>query len=169
MAAYPIAAEGVSFGTAYTVSSTVPEVPGPPFRLGDHVFGTEDSEWVFVLAGATIAAGDVCYISSLTTWSTSPVSNTQKALRGQPIGVAGAAATSGQYFWLQRKGYNASVNCLTGSVANVLLHTTGTAGRVDDTASAGNSATIEGIYQQATAASNVAACVLNNPFIQVAD
>jgi hypothetical protein len=173
---FGISLEGINLTTAYTVNTAAtPDIPGPPFTPGTAVRGTDGSEWVFVklAASQTVAAGDFVYVSTPATFVVTLLSNTAKALLGAIVGVAGASVTSGgtsyEYMWMQVKGYRASANCLTGSVANIALHTTGTAGRVDDTAVGGTSATINGVVQTATAAGNVAPVMLNSPTIGVAD
>lgn len=168
--------EGASTSTAYTVNTASnPDVTGPPFTPGTTAIGTDASEWLFVklAASQTIAAGDYVYVSTPASFVVTSLSNTAKALLGAFVGVAGAAATSGttsyEYIWIQRAGYNASTNCLTGSVANTALHTTATAGRIDDTGVGGTSATVAGVVQTATAASNASAVMLNFPTIGAAD
>lgn len=168
--------EGAAVNTAYTVNTASnPDVTGPPFTPGTTAIGTDASEWLFVklAASQTIAAGDYVYVSSHSAWEVTLLANAAKALLGAFVGVAGAAATSGttsyQYIWIQRAGYNASTNCATGSLANTALHTTATIGRIDDTAAGGTSATVAGVVQLATAASNAAAVILNYPTIGVAD
>jgi len=173
---FGISLEGINLTTAYTVNTaSTPEIPGPPFAVGTTVRATDGSDWVFVklAASQTIAAGDFVYVSTPSTFVVTSLANAAKALLGALVGVAGAAATSGttsyEYIWIQRSGYRSSANCLTGSLANTELHTTATAGRVDDTAAAGTSATVAGVVQIATAASNTAAVMLNYPTIGVAD
>ena len=170
--------EGANFGVAYTFNeTTTPEVPGPNPAPGTIVFGTDGSAWMFVklAASQTIAAGDFVYVSSTDgSWNVTLLSNSAKALLGYQVGVAGAAATSSTtsylYIWMQIKGYNASTNCLSASVANAALHTTATSGRIDDTAGGGTSAAVAGVVQTGTAsASNVAAVMLNFPTIGAAD
>ncbi len=173
---FGISLEGINLATAYTVNTaSTPDIPGPPFAVGTPARGTDGSDWVFVklAASQTIAAGDFVYVSTASTFVVTSLSNTAKALRGAWVGVAGAAATSGttsyEYIWIQRSGYRSSANCLTGSLANTVLHTTATAGRLDDTAGGGTTATVDGVVQLATAASNTAAVLLNYPVIGVAD
>jgi len=175
MAANPIGLEGAAFTKSYTVNTaSTPDVPGPPFAPGTVAFGTDGSVWMFVklAASQTIAAGDYVYVSTPATFVVTALSNAAKALLGALVGVAGAAATSGttsyEYIWIQRAGYNASTNCLTGSVANAALNTTATAGRIDDSSSAGNTAAVTGVVQTATAASNLSPVMLNWPAIGAA-
>lgn len=178
MAAVGQSIEGASFTTGYTVNTTsTPEFPGPILRPGTVATGTEGSEWLFVklAASQTIVAGDFLYVDSTdNTFTVKSLSNTAKALLGSLVGVAGAtlssSTTSYEYMWIQRAGYNASANCLSGSLANTALHTTATAGRIDDSAAGGTSAGVSGVVQLGTAsASNLAAVMLNYPTIGAAD
>lgn len=168
--------EGANPSVAYTINVTTnPEVPGPPFAVGTIGIGENGEQWLFckLAASQTIAAGNAVYVSDHANFVITSLANAAKALRGAFVGIAGAAATSGatsyEYIWIQRAGYLASANCLTGSLANTVLHTTATTGRLDDTAVGGTSATVDGIVQLATAASNVAPVILNFPVIGVAD
>jgi hypothetical protein len=169
--------EGVDFSKSYTVNTaSTPEVTGPPFKVGTVETGDDGSSWMFVklAVSQTIASGDFVYVSSIdTTFLVTLLANAAVAKRGMFVGVAGAAATSGttsyEFIWIQRAGYRAGANCLTGSLANVVLHTTATNGRIDDSAAGGTSATVDGVVQLATAAANAAAVYLNWPVIGVAD
>lgn len=168
--------EGAAVNTAYTVNTaSTPDVTGPPFTPGTTAIGTDASEWLFVklAASQTIAAGDYVYVSTPSTFVVTSLSNTAKALLGAFVGVAGAAATSGttsyEYIWIQRAGYNATTAAATSSTANTAMHTSATAGRLNSGGSAGVTATVDGVVLTATAASNVAAAMLNYPTIGVAD
>ena len=165
----PIGLEGVNFTEAYTVSSTTPEYPGAPFQVGTRVNAGNAGVWVFVLAGGSITANDLCVVATPSTFSTVALSNsTAKGFLGKQVGKAGATVTSGQYFWLQVSGYAAAVNAATSSAAWTVLSSTSTAGRIGGS-SAGNSAKVTGLVLTATAASNTAAAVLNNPAIGTDD
>lgn len=162
--------EGFNFTTAYSaVSTTTPEFPGAPLAVGTRVAGTAGATWVFVKAGGTVAAGDVVLITTNSTWIAEAMTSTlAKGKLGQMVGVAGAAATVGQFFWMQIAGYNASVAATTGQAAWTVLSSTTTAGRIG-AASAGNSAKVTGLVLVATAASNVAAAILTNPAVGTDD
>jgi hypothetical protein len=166
----PIGLEGVDFTSAVpAVSAATPEYPGMPFQPGTRVSGTNGSVWIFVVAGSGITVGDVCIVSALPAFTALGISNVgAKDRLGRLVGVAGATAASGQGFWLQVAGYNASVNAATSSAAWTVLSSTSTTGRIGG-ASATNSAKVNGITLLATAASNTAAAILNFPAIGTND
>ena len=91
-----------------------------------------------------------------------------KGKLGQMVGVAGAAATVGQFLWLQIAGYSTAVNATTGQAAHTVLSSTATAGRIG-VAVGGASAKVTGLVLLATAASNTAAAILTNPAIGTDD
>ena len=99
--------EGYNFTTAYAaVSTSTPEFPGAPLAVGTRVNGTAGATWIFVKAGGTVAAGDVCLITTNSTWIAEAMTSTlAKGKLGQMVGVAGAVATVGQFFWMQIAGY----------------------------------------------------------------
>lgn len=163
---------GIDFTTAYTAPSSDLAIPGPTLAVGTTVFGNMGSRWVLVRLeeASTCTAGDVLIVIDNDDWIVQGVSNTNGVSKlGQLVGVAGATGTEGQYLWMQTAGYVASANVLTGATAFTALHSTATAGRIDDTASAGNSVAINGIVALATAASNAAACLLTNPVVGAND
>lgn len=164
-----IGVEGANFTESYTVSTSVPEYPGFPFQVGTRVNAGNAGQWIFVLAGGSITANDVCVIATMSTFSTVALTNaTGKGFLGKIVGKAGATVTSGQGFWLQVAGYAAAVNAATSSAANTVLSSSTTAGRIA-AASAGNSVKVQHLTLVATAASNTAAAVLNFPMIGTDD
>ena len=177
MASIGMFLEGAAITTALTVNpASTPEYPNPPFTPGTRLHGTEGGDFIFVklAASQTIAAGDWVYVSSTdNSFVVTSLANAAKALKGMVCGVAMAAATSGTtsylYIWIQVGGYNASSNVATSSAANADLHTSATGGRLSGTGVGGTSATVTGVVGLATAASNTAATMLNNPTIGAAD
>lgn len=171
MASIPVYAEGVNFYTTDpAISATTPEFPGGLIGVGTRVAGTDGSEWVRVIAGGTIAAGDVVIITTNSSWTAQAMTNTLASSKlGQMVGVAGAAATVGQFLWMQTHGYAAVVNAATGMTAFTATRSTSTAGRIDDTITGGTTVAIAGIIILATAASNTAAGLLNGPTVGAND
>tara|TARA_R110000868_G_scaffold53984_4_gene169225 strand:+ start:227 stop:745 length:519 start_codon:yes stop_codon:yes gene_type:complete len=172
MAFQTLSNEGINLTTTYTISTSSPELPGPPFKLGMRCFGTDGGEWLFVKVATskTCVAGDFVVVTSHSAWTIDQLtSTTGKGALGSRVGVAMATATAGVYLWIQVSGYVATANCATSSLAFVALHTTATVGRIDDTAGGGTSATVAGVVQLATSAANVAACILNNCAVGVDD
>jgi len=163
---------GVGFtpGAADTVSTSTPEFPGAPMRVGTVFTASDGSQWVYVLAAGAITANDFVIVTTNSTWAVQAMSNTLAASKlGQLVGVAGATATSGQYLWMQVSGYRASVSAVTGMTGFTAARTTATAGRIDDTITGGTTVAITGAIILATAASNVAAALLNNPTVGAND
>jgi len=149
-----IGVEGVSFTTAYTVSTSTPEIPGAPLGVGTRVNGNNGDVWVFCIAGGSITANDVVIVTTNSSWTVQSMTNTLASSKlGQWVGKAGATATSGQYLWVQIAGYADAVNATTGMTAFTAARSTSTAGRIDDTISGGTTVAISGIYILATAAS----------------
>jgi hypothetical protein len=151
------------------VSATTPEYPGASPAVGTRAAGMNGAEWVRVIAGGTIARGDVLLVTTNASWTVQAITSTlAKGKLGQMVGVAGAAATVGQFLWMQIAGYNASVNAVTGQAAFTVLSSTATAGRIG-VAVGGASAKVTGLVLLATAASNTAAAILTNAAIGTDD
>lgn len=167
--------EGVNFNLTYTpydqtaaISSTnSPDNPGPPFTAGFVVAGTGGSEWIFVKAGAAIAAGDACQITTLTSIAT-PITTTN-GLLGDRVGWAQVAIASGAYGWLQIAGAVQNLTVLASAAPNVLLYTTATGGALDDATTTGVKL-ISGVIITATNGSATAAVAgtLNWPVVGAA-
>jgi hypothetical protein len=114
--------------TSVTLTSnpTQPEYPGLPHNLGDRVQGNDGSEWLFVLASATVSAFNVVAIdannrcANLTTALfasgvyTFGIAEFQ-TLNGVSVGAAnGGVANAGDAFWALMKAANgAKVNLVT--------------------------------------------------------
>lgn len=149
--------EGIDFTATYTgynqasaVSSTnTPDYPGPtgPFTLGQVAKGTDGSEYVYVLAGGAISAGDAVIITNTAAlWTANSVTSTLAASKlGDLIAVALVAIASGSYGWVQRAGKCALINVVASVSANVQLKTTGTAGRLTGTIATGSTVNVNGI------------------------
>lgn len=151
------------------ISTTTPEFPGPLIAVGTRVVGTDGAVWVRVIAGGTVARGDVVLVTTNASWTVQAMTSAlAKGKLGQMAGVAGAAATVGQFFWMQIAGYSASVNATTGQAAFTVLSSTATAGRIG-VAVGGASAKVTGLVLLATAASNTAPAILTNPAIGTDD
>jgi allophanate hydrolase subunit 2 len=116
---------------------------GRGFGKGDRVVTADGKEFLFcVTGGAITGAGFVVTIDEA--YSAVQLSTSNDA-RGDLIGVALSAVTSGDYAWFQVKGVCDNIQVLASCAANVRLNTTGTAGALDDD---GTATTIqaEGIY-----------------------
>jgi hypothetical protein len=131
------------------------------FRLGSRNVDESGNEFVYVHAnGAITGAGYTCAIDSA--YEATMVS-TSNDLANNWVGVPLAAFADNDYGWLQIRG-TGSVRVANGALKDVSLNTTGTAGLIDDDATAG-AFKITGLYLVATASSGPSnwACVLNYP------
>lgn len=174
---------GINFLATYSAATTTSSTsgldqPSPPWLPGTIEFGSNGSQWIFCKAGGTIAAGDFVAVTTQATFVVEAITSTiGRANYGSMVGCAGADATANQFLWVCTRGYlglsslqdGASPNVLTGSAANVALHTTGTAGRIDDSGSANTTATISPVIGTDTAASNTSPVYLQNPTITALD
>ena len=166
---------GINFAAVYAAATTTSSTsgldqPSPPWLPGTVENGSDGTRWVFCKAAGSITAGDFVAVTTPATFVVTALDSTVgRANFGAICGVAGGTATANQFLWVCTQGYLASANVLTGSVANVALHTTGTAGRIDDSSSANTTATISPVIGTATAASNTSPVFLNNPTITALD
>lgn len=162
--------EGVNIEETYPPASNTPYVEVPPFALGQVVQGTDEGQWVFSIAAATIAAGDVLAINP-STFSASLIIN--GSALGSTVGVAPVAVASGSSFWAQVNGYAPLVRASAASLvvdANGRLHTSATGGAITATASAGVSKAITGIiWQTAPSGAGTFPAVLDSPLITQLD
>lgn len=103
---------------------------GRGFSLGDTYVDNAGKAWVFCIAGGAITgAGYVVVIDEA--YSALQLSTSNDA-RGDLVGVAAVAVTSGDYFWAQRNGVCDNIQVLASCAANARLNTTATAGALDD-------------------------------------
>ena len=139
----------------------------PAFTPGTVLFDGSGRGYQFAKASTGWTAGDVVVITpsvggaGVTTALGAPGTG-----QGKAAGVAAATVPTDSYGWVQRVGAVSVVNAATSSPAYTTLNTTTTAGRVSATATAGTRA-IPGVALSAAAASNVAAGVLNWPYVGV--
>ncbi len=141
-----------------------------PASPGDHVEGSNNSEYVFARAHSTIAAYDVVVFSALSqSASATPIIGATPILTAAvaPGGVAGAgsigvaqtAITSAYYGWIALRGSRLRVNTLIACNPNVPLYTTSTAGSLDDTTVSAGYVTGITINSSAVSASSMLAVV----------
>jgi hypothetical protein len=115
------------------VSPAQPEYPGPPANLGDRVQGNNGSEWMYVIASATISAYNYIAINRnfgaqnmSTVLAASGVYVPGFAQFRLPTGVTvgnanGGVANAGDFFWAlikanqgARVNLNTSISCAPG-------------------------------------------------------
>jgi hypothetical protein len=140
------------------------------FKLGTR-FQREDEdgtkEYVYVRAnGAITGAGYACDITSSTgdaqmcsTATTAPGTGA-----GKQVGVALAAFADNEFGWLQVYGNTDAIRVAANAAAHTILNSTGTAGQLDDDATAG-AEVIDGVVLHTAngGAAAVAAGFLNYP------
>jgi hypothetical protein len=152
-------------------SPTAAFTPGTRGGVNDFTVGSGVKEYVYVQFAASTAftVGQAVVISAAGV--ATPVTTTNSApgqTAGRRVGVAVAAVGSSavaQFGWVQVYGVGA-VLANTAAAVNTLLNTTGTAGQVDDDATA-SSEVIDGLSLNATVggAPAVTACFLSYPYV----
>jgi hypothetical protein len=133
------------------------------FAVGTTVKGNNASEWLRVVAGATI--GDYDCVAVAQAGTATPITHAL-ARAGLTIGVAQNAITSGQYGWVAINGHSLRVSTLAAEAVGVSLYTTDTAGHLADATASGSAALIMGLTLVATASGTTASsaeCILQNP------
>lgn len=126
---------GANFSQVYTAPSgstgLYPYTADVPFALGQVVTATDGSVWVFVKygTGGSTGLGYVCVYDE--DFLAVMMSNSVGGL-GDKVGVSPAAATIGQYGWLQVYGTCDDIRVFTSCAANVALASTTNAGEIDD-------------------------------------
>lgn len=181
------AQEGIDINSVFILDARgTPELPGPPFPVGELAWGTDGSEWVYCTASITLGAGFVVAISQIPgNWSVAGVGGATVAatLVGQLVGVIGGSQGSmvvpaptgtqtGTFFWVQRAGNAPNVKCGGTVTKNAQLFSTATlAGAVNSSGGgAGTTYSINGMVI-AVAAGSVAGpnvATLNYPVIGLA-
>lgn len=160
---------GVDVNRTYTVPQTnYPEYAAPPFAVGTTATGTNGTKWVFCLASAAIALGDVVQITSA--FAATGITTTN-GLFGDQVGVAGAVAiASGDYGWIQIYGKCDAINVKASCLPNVQLATTATAGSIDDATATGGKKITNIIITATNTAATVAAKagMLTGPVVSTA-
>jgi hypothetical protein len=104
------------------------------FPVGLTVEGANASMWVYGVAGAALALGQVVVLDAA--WSATLVTTAASPF-GERLAVAPAAFANGQYGWFQYGGVCAAIQVAASAAANVRLNTTATGGQLDDDGTAG--------------------------------
>lgn len=130
---------------------------GKGFGLGDRYCDHTGKQYIWVQADGAISANDVVVISEAYQADQADTTNSAGAL-GDRVGVAPYDFADDDYGWVQVEG-PCTVNVGSSCAANTKLNTTGTAGRVDDDATAG-AETVHGLYTTGAESSNEAAGIL---------
>lgn len=148
---------GVGLTQTFTPSTSLYPYPGEnPFAVGQVVTGTDNSEWVYVLASGNIAQYDFVGIDE--NFAAAPITEAM-ADAGWQVGVAQIAIASASYGWVCTKGANVTGKVLASCAADVPLYISATAGSLDDAAGSSTYSKIDGIVavvgNTATVSANV--------------
>jgi len=152
---------GVNLSSVFTPStSNYPYTGGtlPNFPVGQLVKALNGSVWIRVLVGTggVTGAGYVCTYNSA--FTAVMMSNSVGAL-GDKVGVPVAAASVGDYIWLQVYGTCDAIRVATLCAANAVLASTSSAGALDDATGTGTK-NISGIVITTT---NAGGTTINEP------
>lgn len=148
---------GINLAQTFTPSTDLYPYPGANnFALGTVVLGTDNSQWVYVLASGNIAQYDFVGIDE--NFAAAPLDETM-ADDGWQVGVAQVAIDSASYGWVCTKGANVTGKIGASCAADVPLYISATAGTLDDAAGSSTYSKIDGIVavvgNTATVSANV--------------
>ena len=127
---------GVDYSLIFTPTTTsqlygTSGTPNPPFAVGTLSDGSDGSKWVYVKYGTGGVTGIGYSVVFDEAFLAVMMSNSVGGL-GDKIGIPTAAASSGDYGWVQVYGVCASIRVSASAAANVALASTTTAGELDD-------------------------------------
>jgi hypothetical protein len=110
------------------------------FAVGTKVNASPgDTEFVYVEANGAVSAGDFCEITASGTASRATTAGPRTSVT--ELGAAQIAVTSGQFFWIARRGYGLTVSVSATTQPGTLYIAT-TSGKLSNTSA---SATIQGV------------------------
>ncbi len=139
---------------------------GSGFAPGTIMFGSDGTAFLYVSfgTGGSTGLGYAC------TWDAdyeAVMLTTSNDNLGVPVGVAQAAATAGQYGWLQVLGYGQAFG-VASALANGRLAATATGGIIDDAGSVGTFYLQGLVFTTAVGGGGnaLAPCYINWPVIQ---
>lgn len=139
------------------------------FALGTKVTANDGTEFYYVQANGAIDAKDFVVVSEAYQATAAVLATGDYGDMGA---VAQVAFADDEYGWVARIGSssNLTVNTLASANANAVLHTTATAGHLDDGTVAGSNA-VEGIVLSSAADSvaGATACIISSPLSIGAD
>lgn len=133
------------------------------FAVGTRYYDPNaDKEYIYIQAGEALTANAAVVITESGQVEMVDTTSTASAF-GDRVGVVSIAFDDNDYGWAQIYGA-CTISAVTGCAANTAVNSTGTAGRVDDDATAG-AEVINGVIATATAADNLAAALLTYPTV----
>lgn len=134
---------------------------GVGFAVGDKYCAFDGKEYVFVQASSAVAANDTVIFTA--TETVAPLGTANDVL-GARVGVAGVAIAASSFGWVQVYG-RATARSAAAVAANARLNTTGTAGAVDDDATAGSMPILGMSTTAGNGSATTLAVILTNPTI----
>lgn len=124
---------GISTTTTYTAATSSADTwTAPGIALGTTVFGTDNAEYLWVIAGSAIT--QYSWVGVDENMVAYPLTKAM-ADDGWQIGVSQLAFAIGSYGVVALKGANLTGRVGASCAADVALYTSATAGVLDDTAS----------------------------------
>lgn len=152
----------MGFSSTDVFSSADLLAQGRGFGANDVMTTHDGKQYRYVLSTDTIAAYDVCAVTSAGVASRCTSAN----VLGGLVGVAQATLSSGYYGWVQTLGQT-TVNCLSTCSAGVALYTSATAGSLDDTATSQTKIGGLTILANITAAGPAVGQIATTPFAAI--
>ena len=123
------------------------------FPLGQRSLGTDGTEYVYVQANGALTQYYAAGVDE--DFQCAPLSNTTAAGAPQPA-FPQVAFADDEYGWVPVRGSNISVKTRASCAADVLLYTTASAGRLDDTVG-GSGIAVEGVVIVVAASASTSA------------
>lgn len=123
------------------------------FPLGTVQHGPDGSEWIYVQANGALTQYYAAGIDE--DFQCAPLSNTTAAGSPKPA-FPQVAFADNEYGWVPVRGSNISVKTRASCAADVLLYTTASAGRLDDTVG-GSGIAVEGVVLVTAASASTSA------------
>ena len=155
--------EGTDLTTSgvFTLSTSTPEYPAPPFTIGTICPTSNEGEAVYATASTAVTQYDACQITYL--YSATPITSTIAATqRGAVVGFALQTMTTGQYGWFQIGGV-ATIGTVATATANGLLYTSATAGKLTSVLATGSTVQIVGVSMMVTSTTTNGTAQLAGP------
>ena len=137
----------------------------PAFKVGQRGVDSSAKEYVYIHAKGIAVIGDVMAIDEAFEADQLTITVSAPGVgQGLALGVAVVALADNEFGWVQIYGVVAAINVATSAAAHTLLNATATVGRIDDERTTGSEEVL-GITTTAAESSNLAAGILNYPYI----
>lgn len=119
--------------TAAISATNDPSNPSLPCAVGTHALGTNGTEYVFCLCGASALVANQWVGIVPVTFSTVPGSLAIAVAQSHQLGLAQTACAVGSYCWVAIRGMSLQVLAKLGSLANAKVYPSTSNGRVSTT------------------------------------